>query len=97
MIDQEKITKETFDNDALIAKLDPDDLIKLAMLADSAEQLDKVANAKNIDYKVVTAIIANSNVPLRTLHKSSILNLIRLSKSNDELCKIIKVANTYGN
>lgn len=96
MIDHEKL-KTAFNNDTLIAKLEPDSLVKLAKLAINAEQLDKIGNAKNINHKVVTAIIENSTVPLISLNLKTLINLITLTKKPEELYKLmIEVIIPYG-
>jgi len=84
------INVETFNKDNVINQLSSQGLEKLALLASNAIQLNKVAHAKNINSKVVTAIIANVKVKLHELDEESLLNLAKLSASSAELCKIVR-------
>jgi|GEM_PF-1479979 len=88
-----KVTIEMFNNDDLVFNLNWKCLEKLAGLAVNAMQLNKVAHAKNINYKVVTAVLSNSKVKLQDLDSQSFLNLAKFSKNNKELSKIIGMVN----
>ena len=93
MTDNPNVNIEMFNNDNLINDLDWNYLARLAVLAVNAMQLNKVAHAKNINYKVVTAILSNTKVKLQELDVQSVLNLVKLSKSTEELCKIMEIVN----
>ncbi len=93
--DSSQINIETFNKDNVIDQLSSQGLEKLALLASNAIQLNKVAHAKNINSKVVTAIIANVKVKLHELDEESLLNLAKLSADGDELCKVVGAANVW--
>lgn len=93
MIDSSKVNIEMFNDDNLIVNLDGEHLVELALLAVNAMQLNKVAHAKNINYKVVTAILSNVKVEMYELDAQSFLNLVKFSRSNQELCKIMEGVN----
>jgi hypothetical protein len=93
MTDNSDVNVEMFNKDNLIDDLDWKYLAKLALLAINAMQLNKVAHAKNINYKVVTAVLSNNKVDLRDLDVQSILNLVKLSKNTNELCEIMRIVN----
>ena len=93
ILNSSKVTIEMFNNDDLVFNLNWKCLEKLAALAVNADQLNKVAHAKNINYKVVTAVLSNVKVDLRDLDVQSILNLAKLSKNTNELCEIMRIVN----
>ncbi len=91
--DSKGVDLAIFDNDDLIANSEPAELEKLALAAVNGVQLNKVAHAKNMTYKVVTAIMINPKVSVDDLDGQSLLNLAKLSRSNKELDRIVESTN----
>lgn len=86
--DISEINIEDFNDDDLINNLDIEGLKKLASLATNAEQLNKVAHARNVTSEIVTAIMANTKVELYELDPLSMINLAKQASSSKELYKI---------